>query len=103
MVYDHPLHPYTEGRTTPNLGVEYFVNPNDIEAFTEGKLTKLDRTAEFNLLRHLKSECENEMTYRQRLRDDAQGWFYQDPEKMAVAESYNLPSCDRLHNLGVSR
>ncbi|KPM43404.1 hypothetical protein AK830_g3134 [Neonectria ditissima] len=103
MVYDHPLHPYTEGRTTPNLGVEYFVNPEDVSGLTDGKLNKLDRTAEVNLVRHLKSECDNELGYRQRLRDAAQGWFYQDTEKMAVAETYTTPSCDRLQNLGIGR
>ncbi|KAH7133149.1 hypothetical protein B0J13DRAFT_561666 [Dactylonectria estremocensis] len=103
IMYDHPQHPYTEGRTTPNLGVEYFVNPDDVSKFTDGKFNKLDRTAEVNLVRRLNSECDNELTSRQRLRDAAQGWFYQDPEKMAVAETYTMPSCDRLRNLGVSR
>ncbi|KAI5456570.1 hypothetical protein BGZ63DRAFT_428686 [Mariannaea sp. PMI_226] len=103
MVFDHPAAPYTEGRTTPNLGVEYFVNPNDISAFTDGKLNKLDRTAEVNLVRALKTGCENEVAYRQRLRDEAQGWFYQDPEKMAVAERTHMPSCERLQNLGIGR
>ncbi|KAF7563229.1 hypothetical protein G7046_g934 [Stylonectria norvegica] len=103
MVYDYPLHPYTEGRTTPNLGVEYFVNPAEVESYTNGKLSKLDRTAEINLVKHLRTECDNEVVYRQRLRDAAQGWIYQDPEKMAVAEAYNMPSCERLQNLGIGR
>lgn len=103
MVYDNPIHPYTERRTTPNLGVEYFVNPADVSKFKEGQLNKLDRTAERNLAVHLKNECENELMYRQRLLDAAQGWFYQDPAKMEIAQSYRLPSCDRMKNLGISR
>ena len=103
MVYDNPLAPYTEGRTTPNLNVEYFVNPSDISSYTKSKLTQLDRTAEVNLVRHLRNECENELIYKQRLREAAQGWFYQDPDKMATAKAYKMPSCERLQTLGVSR
>ncbi|KAM5385289.1 hypothetical protein ACJZ2D_001250 [Fusarium nematophilum] len=103
MVYDNPLHPYTEQRTTPNLNVEYYVNPDEIAKYSSGKLNKLDRTAEVNLVRHLRNECDNEMMYRQRLRDAAQGWFYQDPDKMALAETYTMPSCERLQTLGIGR
>lgn len=103
MVYDNPLHPYTEGRATPNLKVNYFVNPADIQSYTKSKLSQMDRTAEVNLVRHLRNECDNEMMYKQRLRDAAQGWFYQDPDKMATAHAYKMPSCERLQTLGVSR
>ncbi|KAM0548160.1 hypothetical protein ACHAPJ_010081 [Fusarium lateritium] len=103
MVYDNPLHPYTEQRTTPNLNVNYYVNPDEVAKYSEGKLNKLDRTAEVQLVRHLQSECDSERIYQQRLRDAANGWFYQDPDKMALAETYTLPSCDRLRSLGVSR
>ena len=101
MVYDNPLHPYTEQRTTPNLNVNYYVNPEEVAQYSEKKLNKLDRTAEHQLLRHLKNECENELIYQRRLRDAAQGWFYQDPDKMALAQTYTMPSCERLQNLGV--
>ncbi|KAG4266407.1 DnaJ like subfamily B member 12 [Fusarium proliferatum] len=101
MVYDNPLHPYTEQRTTPNLNVNYYVNPEEVAQYSEKKLNKLDRTAEHQLLRHLKNECENELIYQRRLRDAAQGWFYQDPDKMALAQTYTMPSCERLQNMGV--
>ncbi|KAF4471683.1 hypothetical protein FALBO_1418 [Fusarium albosuccineum] len=103
MVYDNPLHPYTEQRTTPNLNVEYYVNPDEIAGYTDGKLNKLDRIAEVNLMSHLRAECDNERIYRRRLEDAAQGWFYQDPDKMALAESYTMPSCQRLQTLGIGR
>lgn len=103
MVYDHPLHPFTEGRTTPNLNVHYFVNPADVTSFSKSKLSQLDRTAEINLIRTLRNECDNEVMYKQRLQDDARGWFYQDPVKMAEAKAYKMPSCDRLRDLGISR
>ncbi|PNY20471.1 J domain-containing protein [Tolypocladium capitatum] len=103
MVFDNPLHPYTEGRTTPNLNVQYFIDPADITAYTKSKLSQLDRTAEVNLVRHLRNECDNELVHKQRLRDDAMGWFYQDPDKMAKADGFKMPSCERLKTLGISR
>lgn len=103
MVYDNPIHPYTERRTTPNYGVEYFVNPADVAKYTNDKFNRLDLKAERNLIVHLRNECESELMYKQRLLDAAQGWFYQDPEKMAIAESYNMPSCERMRYLGIDR
>lgn len=103
MVYDNPIHPYTERRTTPNFGVEYFVNPADVAKYSNDKFNRLDVKAERNLIVHLRNECESELMYKQRLLDAAQGWFYQDPEKMAVAESYTMPSCERMRYLGIDR
>ena len=103
MVYDNPLAPFTEGRTTPNLNVPYFVNPSDISSWSKSKLQSLDRKAEVNLVRHLRNECDNELMRKQRMREAASGWFYQDVEKMAEANAYKMPSCERLQTLGVGR
>ncbi|RFU77882.1 hypothetical protein TARUN_4350 [Trichoderma arundinaceum] len=103
MVYDHPQAPFTEGRTTPNLNVKYFVIPSEVASYSKSKLTQLDRTAEVNLVRHLRNECDNEALYKRQLRENAMGWFYQDPDKMAAAEAYKMPSCERLETMGVSR
>lgn len=104
MVFDHAQPPlYTAQRTTPNYGVRYFVNPHDIEAYTAHKLAQLDKTAEISLVRHLRNECENEMLHRQRLVEDAQGWFFQDPDKMARANEYQMAACSRLETLGALR
>ncbi|KAL2205957.1 DUF1977-domain-containing protein [Sarocladium strictum] len=103
MVYDNPLAPFTEGRTTPNLNVPYFVNPADIATWSKSKLSSLDRKAEVNLVRHLRNECDNELMRKQRMREEASGWFYQDTEKMAEANAFRMPSCERLQTLGVGR
>lgn len=103
MVYDNPAAPYTEGRTTPNLHIHFFVNPADIASWSKSKLTQLDRTAEINLVRHLRNECDNELMSKQRLREAAMGWFYQDPDKMATADAFTMPACDRLQELGIGR
>ncbi|KAH0523107.1 hypothetical protein TsFJ059_008158 [Trichoderma semiorbis] len=103
MVFDDPKAPFTEGRTTPNLNVKYFVIPSDVASYSKSKLTQLDRTAEINLVRQLRYECENEVMHKRQLRENAMGWFYQDPEKMAAADAYKMPACQRLETLGVSR
>jgi DnaJ family protein B protein 12 len=103
MVYDNPQAPFTEGRTTPNLNIKYFVVPSEVASYSKSKLTQLDRTAEINLVRHLRNECENEAMYKRQLRENAMGWFFQDPEKMATAEAYKMPSCERLEKLNVNR
>ncbi|KAL3959545.1 hypothetical protein ACCO45_004662 [Purpureocillium lilacinum] len=101
MVYDNPQPPYTQGRVTPELKVHYFVNPGDVASYSKAKLGALDRTAENNLVRHLGNECGNERMYQRRLREDAMGWFYQDPDKMAKANAYKMPSCERLEKMGI--
>ena len=103
MVFDNPLQPYTDARTTPNHKVKYFVNPADIAKWSPSKLNQLDHTAEVKLVRHLRAECENEIMYKRRLRENAQGWFYQDVDKMAAANAYKMPSCERLSSMGVGR
>ncbi|XP_044723765.1 dnaJ domain-containing protein [Hirsutella rhossiliensis] len=103
MVYDQPEHPYTQGRTTPSLKIHYFVDPADIRSYSQSKLSQLDRSAEINLVRRLRGECENEMMYQQQMRSDAVGWFYQDVDKMAQADALRMPSCERMRTLGISR
>jgi DnaJ family protein B protein 12 len=103
VVYDNPQPPYTELRTTPRYDIKFYVKPSDVVNFSPSKLNTLDRTAEQNFLRYLRSECENEMMYKQRLRDAATGWFYQDPVRMATADAVPTRSCDRLDAMGLNR
>ncbi|PHH67158.1 hypothetical protein CDD81_2927 [Ophiocordyceps australis] len=103
MVYDKPLYPYTTRRTTSNLHVPYFVDPSDVSSWSSSRLSQLDRTAEVNLVQALRTQCEEETMKKRQARSDAVGWFYQDPEKMAVADALEMPSCERLRTLGISR
>lgn len=103
IVYDQPEHPYTQGRTTPSLKIHYFVDPADVRSYSQSKLSQLDRSAEINLVRRLRGECENEVMYQQQMRSDAVGWFYQDVDKMAQADALRMPSCERMRTLGISR
>ncbi len=97
MVFDHPTPPYTYGRKTKS-NVKYYVVPKEFAPFKDnpGKQTQLDNYAEALLVRTLKSECEREMMHQNHLREQAQGWFFQDPEKMDAANKFELKSCNRL-------
>ena len=100
MVFDNSEPPYTEKRTT-KAGVKYFVSPRDFGPFKDNphKLSQLDKYAETLLVRTLNAECERELRYRERLREEAQGWFFPDVEKMEAANKYEMKSCNRLKKM----
>lgn len=100
MAFDQPHPPlYTEERIMPNYKVKYYLNPEDIQSYTKSKLHSLDRKAEVLLVQQLRVKCENEMEHKQQLRNAAQGWFFPDPDKMEVANAYEMPACRRLNSL----
>ena len=101
MVFDEPQGRFTLGRQTGDFKVKYFVDPKDVQSYSAYKFTQLDKTAELGLIRHLRVECENEMTHKQRLYQEAQGWIYQDAEKLNIANQYATPSCKRLDDMGI--
>ena len=104
MAYDKPDPPrFVHERKTATLGVSYFIDAVDIEGYTDKGLQQLDRTAEVNLVRDLRLGCEREISHKRRLREEAQGWIYQDPDKLAAANGFRMPSCERLQSLGLSR
>lgn len=102
MVFDQPHPPhYTVERTMPNFGVKYYVNPRDIESYSQSKLYSLDKKAEVLLVQQLRIRCEEEMAHKQELRHAAQGWFRQDPGKMEMANAYPMPACGRLKSMNL--
>ena len=64
---------------------------------------KLDRTAEANLVQKLQYDCEVEVQGRNRMTQEAQGWFFQDVDKMREARELEMRSCRRLDELHVPR
>ncbi|CAK7203269.1 Chaperone protein dnaJ [Sporothrix eucalyptigena] len=102
MVFDAPEPPWTLGRRTKS-NVKYFVDPKDkaFQPFKENpqKLAQLDNFADVTLVRTLRAQCEREMQHRQRLVDEAQGWIFQDADKMEIANTYEMKSCKRLEKM----
>ncbi|KAK3386905.1 hypothetical protein B0H63DRAFT_142124 [Podospora didyma] len=103
IVFDKPYKPYVLERVTPTYKSKYYVNPSDVQGYTDYKFQKLDQIAEHSLIRKLRVNCETEMAKQRQLEEAAMGWFSPDPEKMEVAKNYEKPSCIRLRNMGLAR
>ena len=97
--FDAAVPPHTMQRTTPKLHVNYFVNPGDIEDFSARKFRQLDQRVEVDYVSKLRYACESEIHARDRMIQDAQGWFFPDVEKMKAARSMELKSCRQLDSL----
>lgn len=103
MSFEFPQHPtLVAERKMPNVKVPYFVDPNEILNWNNYKLNQLDKRAESTYLTKLKYDCENEHMLKQRLEQEARGWFRPDPAKMEMAANLELPSCNRLRELRVT-
>lgn len=102
MSYEFPQPPtYMSERHMPNIPVNYYIDPNDVASWNSYKLKQLDKRAEANFLTKLKYDCENEHALKQRLEQEARGWFRPDPAKMEMAAKLELPACNRLRQFGV--
>lgn len=91
--------PHTMQRTTPKLDINYFVNPVDVEDYSSRKFRQLDQRVEVDFVTKLRYECESEVQARERMVQDAQGWFFPDVERMKQARAMELKSCRRLDSL----
>ncbi|KAI5289870.1 hypothetical protein KEM55_008723, partial [Ascosphaera atra] len=66
-------------------------------------MNRLDHRVEVEYVNSLKGACQREMAGRERMVQEAQGWFWQDEEMMRRARELELRSCRRLEELGVRR
>ncbi|MCJ1357529.1 MAG: hypothetical protein MMC33_007525 [Icmadophila ericetorum] len=97
--FGSPQPPHTLHRTTPRFKVDYYLNPNEVADYTNRKFTQLDQKAEVNYVSTLQYECEIETMQQNRMMQDAQGWLFQDVEKMNQARNLDMRSCRRLDQL----
>ena len=100
--FDNPSPPYTEQRTTPKLKLNYFIDPVEIEGYSPRKLHQLDQKVEVDYVSNLRYECQSEVQARERMIQDAQGWFFPDVEKMQEARSLELRSCKKLEKINAA-
>lgn len=103
MRFDGPVPPHTMHRLTPRYKVDYYVNPADVDQYTPHKFSQLDHRAETSYIQQLDIGCEQEKDLRQRMINDAQGWFMPDQVKMAKARSMVMKDCRKLEELGYQR
>ncbi|MCJ1426250.1 hypothetical protein MMC29_004153 [Sticta canariensis] len=102
FLFDSPKDPYTLHRRTPRLKVNYYINPKDVVDYSGRKMNELDRIAENKYVSDLQFGCQAEHRQRNRMMDEAQGWFFQDADKMQEARNLDMRSCRRLQEFGLS-
>jgi DnaJ family protein B protein 12 len=95
--------PYTLAHTSSRLSVPYFVNPVEVADYTSKSWKALDKVAEGKYVGQLSAECEWEQAQRQRLANEAQGFFFTDQSKMDQARRMEMPSCRKLNDLNGGR
>ena len=98
-----PGPPNTMHRTSQRLKVDYYIDPKDIVDYTGRKMNDLDRKAETQYVTNLQYECQIETRTRNRMMEEAQGWFFQDADRMREARSFDMRSCRRLDSFGLAR
>ncbi|KAI9367998.1 hypothetical protein BJX61DRAFT_251340 [Aspergillus egyptiacus] len=98
-----PIPPHTLQRTTPEIKIDYFLNPRDVADFSSREFRNLDKRVEVDYVQKLRYACETEIHTRDRMIQDAQGWFFPDVEKIKAARSMELKSCRRLDSLNMKR
>ncbi len=101
--FDEPAPPLTLRRTTPRLGVHYFVNPADVAEWPARRLAQLDQRAEVALLGRLRAGCDDEQARQRQLMAAAQGWFRHDAAQLRAARRMPMPNCERLDQLRSGR
>ena len=97
--FDTPAKPYTMQRSTPNYKVDYFLNPKDVDGYTERKFKALDKKAEVEFVTTLQYQCENEAQRKRQALNDATGFFFTDEVQLRAARAMPMPSCERLDSL----
>ncbi|KAK4610391.1 hypothetical protein CLAFUW4_13539 [Fulvia fulva] len=101
MRFDGAVNPHTQQHTTRNLKVNYWVNPVEVKDYTGKQWKQLDATADRKYVNQLSTECELEQSQRQRLAQEAQGFFFTDQVKMDEARKMKMPSCQKLQGYGL--
>jgi DnaJ family protein B protein 12 len=101
--FDSPAPPYTLHRKSNTYKVEYWLNPAEVDGYSNNNFYYLDKKVETTFVNDLKYKCELEVRNQNQLRHEAQGWLFPDVEKMRIANNLELRSCERLRKLGVPR
>ena len=102
-IHFQPGPPNTMHHVSHNLRVDYYLNPTEVADYNGRKMKDLDRKAENQYITQLQYECQVETRNRNRLIEEAQGWFFPDLDKMRRADNYDMKSCRRLDSFGYRR
>ena len=94
--------PYTTQLHTATYRVPYWVNPNELIDLSPRKTRQLDQRVESTYINDLDYKCQIETQTKQRMMQDAQGWFFPDADKMQAARAMERKSCNRLREMGIA-
>jgi len=98
--FDFPQSPHTHQRISNPLKIHYWVDPAQVKEYGARDWRSLDKRAETKYVNQLNYECEIEHDRRNRLVNDATGFFFTDQDKMNRARQMEMKSCRRLNELG---
>lgn len=97
--YDAPQKPYTMHRVTPTYKVDYFLNPKEVDGYTNRQFNNLDRKAENEFVTSLQYQCEHESQIKRQRINDATGFFFTDENRLRAARAMAMPACERIDTL----
>ena len=98
--FDSAVPPHTMQRTTSQLKIPYFINPRDVEDYTNKHWRDLDKVAESKYIEQLSKECEWEQSERQREIWESHGLFFTDHDRIKRVRAKVLQSCQKLNSHG---
>ena len=94
------MNPYTQQHETSRFKIPYWVNPAEVQDYTTKKWKELDKSAEVRYVSTLNVQCERERMERDRIVQDAQGFFWTDQIQLDRARNLEMRNCKRLNELG---
>ena len=102
-IHFQPGPPNTMHRTSQRLKIDYYLDPKDVIDYSGRKMNDLDKKAENQYVTQLQYECQIEQRTRNTMVEQAQGWFFQDEDKMREARNFDMRSCRQLDAFGFAR
>jgi DnaJ homolog subfamily B member 12 len=94
-----PVAPFVAERNIKRYNAKYYVDPKELVRLSESKLNTLDKHAETAYVNHVHRHCEMERRTLEKLQNEANGWFFQDPVKMEQANTFKMPYCEKLNKM----
>lgn len=95
-----PVPPHTQQHISSRLKLPYWVDPREVEDYSARKWRDLDKVAEVKYVSNLNVECEVEQNKRNRIINEATGFFWTDQVRLDEARNMDMRSCKRLNELG---
>lgn len=99
--FDKAVSPHTLQHISGGLKVPYWVTPRDVADYTPRQWKDLDKVAETRYVGQLQGECEWEQAQRQKMANEAQGFFFTDQVMLERARRMKMASCERIEGLGL--